>query len=455
MNHFINLTRPVLIVGLGITGFACARYLHQHGVRVTVTDSRPNPPVLADLCRELPDIPVHLGAFDANCFAAAEQIVLSPGVSPAEPLIIAAKQRGIPVIGDIELFAQRAQAPIAAITGSNGKSTVTTLLGEMAKHGGRRVAVGGNLGTAAVALLDPTVELYVLELSSFQLETTASLQPQVATVLNLSPDHQDRHADFAAYIAAKQRVFNHAHIAIINRDDPAAAALAKTVNEQRSFGLNPPPNKHDWGVITIDNGQQWLIGNGELLMPVNQLRIAGRHNVANALAAAAMASALGLSPSAIAIALTTFSGLPHRCELVAEYNGVRFINDSKGTNPGATVAALAGLIDNTAAARAILIAGGDGKGADFTPLITACRDYVRAVVLIGRDAPMIQQTLNDVVPVYSAGELEPAIQLAAELACAGDCVLLSPACASFDQFRNYQHRGEVFRDLVQRFSAAY
>jgi UDP-N-acetylmuramoylalanine--D-glutamate ligase len=439
----------VLVVGLGKTGMSCARFLARSGAAVAVTDTRVEPPGLDAIRRELPDVALFLGGFDRSAFAAAELVVVSPGVSVEEPAIREARARGVPVLGDVELFAQAVQAPVAAITGSNGKSTTTMLLGEMARIAGRRVAVGGNLGEPALDLLDPAVELYVLELSSFQLETTESLAPAVATVLNVSADHMDRYADLGAYAAAKARIFRSAAVAVVNRDDPAVVAMPGG-RERRGFTLGEPA-AGDYGVRLRD-GVAWLCRGDEPLLPAADVAIPGSHNRANALAALAMGDALGLPLDAMREALRGFRGLPHRTQLVAEVGDVRYYDDSKGTNVGATAAALEGFADGTAA-RTVLIAGGDGKGQDFSALGPLLARTARCVVLIGRDAPLIEAALDAATPRVRARDMADAVRLAAANARPGDRVLLSPACASFDMFRNYEHRGEVFAEAVRRLPA--
>jgi UDP-N-acetylmuramoylalanine--D-glutamate ligase len=439
----------VLVVGLGKTGGSVAHFLARRGASVAVTDTRLTPPGLDALRRDLPDVALFLGGFDRTAFAAAELLVVSPGVSIEHPLIREARARGVPVVGDIELFAQECRAPVAAITGSNGKSTTTTLLGEMARVAGRRVAVGGNLGEPALDLLDPAVELYVLELSSFQLETVDTLAPVAATVLNLSADHLDRYPDIDAYAAAKARIFERAQVAVVNRDDPRVCAMPGG-RRRRGFTLGEP-QPGDFGVALRD-GVPWVCRGAEALMPAREIAIPGRHNLANALAALALGDALGLPFPPMREALRSFLGLPHRTELVGEVDGVRFYDDSKGTNVGSTVAALEGFDDGTAA-RTVLIAGGDGKGQDFGPLGPAIRRCARCVVLIGRDAPRIEAALDPATARVHARDMAEAVRLAREAAAPGDRVLLSPACASFDMFRNYEHRGEVYAEAVRRLGA--
>jgi UDP-N-acetylmuramoylalanine--D-glutamate ligase len=442
-------SRRTLVVGLGKTGLSCARFLHGQGCAVAVTDSRVTPPELDRLRAELPDVAVMLGGFDQSAFLAADEILVSPGVPLTEPPIAEAMAAGIPVIGDIELFARAVRVPVVGITGSNGKSTVTTLLGLMAKRAGKRVAVGGNLGEPALDLLADDVELYVVELSSFQLETTHSLKLRAATVLNLSPDHLDRYPDMAAYAAAKQRIFAHADSAVVNRDDTASARLADGVAQRISFGLDRPPGPEDFG-IGEHAGEACILRGDEPMMPVSDVLLPGTHNLANALAALALGSLCGLDLPSMREVLRSFRGLAHRSELVADRNDIRWINDSKGTNPGATVAALAGLVPDPSRGKAVLIAGGDCKGADFAPLVAAIERTARALVLIGRDAPRLAAAVGDRVPVHRAADMHEAVRLAAQNARPGDCVVLSPACASFDMFDDYQHRGRVFAEAVQR-----
>lgn len=441
----------VLVVGLGKTGLSCARFLSRQGLSVAVADTRESPPELARMREELPDVALMLGPLYSQAFESADQILLSPGVSLEQPDVARARGRGVPVIGDIELFAQQVQAPVIAITGSNGKSTVTSLVGQMAQTAGVRAAVGGNLGEPALDLLDSAVELYVLELSSFQLETTRSLALQAAALLNLSPDHMDRYPDFAAYGATKARIFRHARVAVVNRDDEPAEALAASVRRQVGFTLGVPRDG-DFGVCRRE-GEDWICKGQQPLMPCAELALPGRHNLANALAALALIDQYGISLETGCQVLRQFGGLPHRSELVGHKDGVRWVNDSKGTNPGATAAALSGLGSEDGEARTLLIAGGDCKDADFTPLREAVRAHARAVILIGRDAPLLADSLDGVVEVHRAQNLEAAVDLAAALARAGDSVLLSPACASFDMFDDYQHRGRCFVEAVRRVTA--
>ena len=441
---------PVLIVGLGETGLSCARFFERAGEPFEVADNRAQPPGLAALRARWPNVRVALRPFDARRFARARRIVISPGVSPHEPAIAGAAQAGVECIGDIELFARAADAPVIAITGSNGKSTVTAMVGALLEAAGRRVRVGGNFGPPALDLLaerDAAPDYYVLELSSFQLETTFSLQTVASTVLNVSADHMDRYRSLAEYAAAKGRIYNATRTAVVNRDDPGAARLASRTPHAIGFTAGPPADD-DFGVIERDDGA-WLARGGQALLRADALPLAGAHNRANALAALALASAAGVEPGAVAPALADFGGLAHRTRLVAEADGVRWYDDSKGTNVGATAAALDGM-DRPV----ILIAGGDAKDADFSPLVGPVQRRARAVILIGRDAPALARALADAAVVERAADLDAAVERAAALARPGDAVLLSPACASFDMFRDYHERGEAFVAAVRKRGAA-
>ena len=436
---------PTVVVGLGATGLSCVRHLAKQGRAVMVVDSRMNPPALEILRAEHPQTRVLLGAFPTDVLAGAREIVLSPGVSTSEPAIRAAIDANVPVCGDIELFARLAYAPVVAITGSNAKSTVTSLLAQMARLAGRRVQAGGNLGPPALSLLmAPDTELFVLELSSFQLETTSSLRASAATVLNISADHMDRYPGIDSYIAAKARVFCGNGAMVLNRDDAAVASMAQPGRTVIGFTLGEPLHG-DMG-LRVSHGKPWLAHGNTRLMPCDEIRLHGSHNVANVLAAMALGIAVGLDYEPMLAAARSFGGLPHRCEVVARRDGVTWINDSKGTNVGATVAAIGGTADR---GRLVLIAGGDAKGADFTSLRTAVAGRVRALVLLGRDAPLIEAAVAGAVPVFCVADMEEAVARAAELAQRGDGVMLSPACASFDMYDNYAARGEHFRACVE------
>lgn len=432
-----------LVVGLGATGLSCARFLARRGVEVAVTDSRDQPPALAEIQRELPDVALFLGGFDAQAFARAERIVVSPGVSLEEPMLGEARRRGVEIIGDIELFARSVSAPVVAITGSNGKSTVTTLVGAMARRAGKDVRVGGNLGTPALDLIqNQEPELYVLELSSFQLETVYSLHCLAATVLNISADHMDRYSSLQSYATAKQRIYEGAAVQVVNRDDAIAAVLAVGTGPRLGFGLGEPSGE-DFGIRTVD-AVAWICKGRERLMPVSDVRMPGRHNLANALAALALGEAAGLTHEAMLQVLREFQGLPHRTQWLGEYDGVTWYNDSKATNIGAALAAIHGFDGPL-----VLIAGGQGKGADFRQLAAGMDERVKAVVLLGEAADEIEQVLRDRFSVHRATDMIDAVRQAAALAEAGDTVLLSPACASFDMFNGYAHRGDVFSLAVR------
>ena len=449
--------KRVLVLGLGDTGLSALRWLSCQGARRSVADTRQAPPGLVLLEQELPKVQVHLGPFSEPVFDQAEIIVSSPGVALTEPQIQNAIKRGIPVVGDIELFAQHRpdSAKVIAITGANGKSTVTTLVGAMCEAAGLNTIVAGNIGLPVLeALAMPVPDVYVLELSSFQLETTYSLGADVATVLNISEDHMDRYASMADYVAAKVRIFQGGGIQVLNREDYYSRNMALQGRSSVTFGGDAPPTATDYGLLEIE-GEICLMQGETCLLPMRELRIAGLHNACNALAALALCHMIGLEHAPLLTALREFKGLPHRVEWVAEIDGVTFYDDSKGTNVGATCAALAGLRRNGQPQKAVLIAGGDGKEQDFSPLREVVTAHARAVVLIGRDAPQIAAALAETgTKLLTADTLEQAVDAAFAAAVPGDAVLLSPACASFDMFRNYVHRAEVFVDAVQRLAAA-
>jgi UDP-N-acetylmuramoylalanine--D-glutamate ligase len=433
-----------LVVGLGLTGLSCARYLVKQGYQVSVIDSRTAPPMLAALRRELPGVEVHAGAWSEQRFADPGLLVVSPGVSLAEPALAAAIARGAVPLGDVELFARAARAPVIAITGANGKSTVTSMVGAMCREAGLDTAVGGNIGIPVLDLLrQPEPDVYVIELSSFQLETTVSLNARAATVLNITPDHMDRYPGLAEYAAAKARIFHGDGVMLLNAEDPRVMAMKLAGRNIRYFGLGAPLGEADYGIVQR-GGEAWLARGGRALMPCNEVPLPGHHNLANTLAAMALAETVGVPFDAMRHAIGHYQGLRHRTELVTERDGVRWINDSKGTNVGATVAALNGMDSPV-----VLIAGGDGKGADFSDLRAPVASRARAVVLIGRDASLIERALGTQVPVLHAPDMRQAVARAHELAQPGDIVLLSPACASFDMYRNYEHRGDVFAAAVR------
>jgi len=439
-----------LVVGLGKTGLSIARHLHAAGKPFAVADTRAEPPGLAQLRALAPHAAVATGALEPALLAGVDEVIVSPGLATDGPLFAAARARGIPVVGDIELFARLARAPVVGITGTNGKSTVTTLVGRMAQRAGLATRVGGNLGEPALALLDERAQLYVLELSSYQLDTTESLTLAAATVLNVTPDHLDRYGSVARYAESKARIFRRCAVAVLNADDPLVATMGERCERRIGFsiaGNDQAGNEARYHLGRHQDGE-WLMRAGVPLLATADMRLAGRHNAANALAALALGEALGLPLAPLLDELREFAGLAHRTACVGEHAGVRYIDDSKGTNVGATLAAVAGLPGPL-----LLIAGGDGKGQDFAPLAPALAGKVRGALLIGRDARLLGAALAGACPVEYCQTLEAAVHRAAQLARAGDTVLLSPACASLDMFRDYAHRGDVFAAAVRELAA--
>ena len=452
--------RQTLVVGLGVSGQAIARHLMREGASFVVADTRQEPPGLDAFRRDHPGVAVHCGPLSEIDLESFEEIVLSPGVDPRSPGLQALWERSLQgavpgIVSEIALFTRACSAPIAAITGANAKSTVTTLLGEMAREAGLNVAVGGNLGTPALDLLhdQPDAELFVLELSSFQLETTPCLGATTAAFLNLSEDHLDRHGDMAGYRAAKLGIFRGARHAVVNADD--RMTWPDEVELPVDSFTTQPPRGQQWGIAVHDDGSgkaPWLMHGSRPLMAVDELRLPGRHNQANALAALAMGMRLGLPLAAMRRVLARFQGLPHRGQLVGSAGGVRWVNDSKGTNVGATLAAIEGL-GTTLEGKLIWLGGGVGKGADFTPLAEPLSRHAREAIVFGADAPRLVEALAGRVPVVRQDTLEQALERAAAIARPGDCVLLSPACASLDQFANYMARGEAFLQWVEDYLA--
>jgi len=444
--------KRVLVLGLGDTGLSALRWLKRQGAVLSVADTRAAAPGLGVVKAELPEVEIYLGAFQSEVFDKADIIVISPGVPLAEPEVQAAIVQGKPVVGDVELFAQYKPktAKVIAITGANGKSTVTTLVGEMCKQAGLNTVVAGNIGLPVLdALGGAAPDVYVLELSSFQLETTSSLAPDGAAVLNVTEDHMDRYDGMTAYAAAKARIFFGHGVQVLNREDDWSRKMAKPGHPVVSFGTDAPLADGDFGLLRRGD-EIWLTQGARALMPVTEMKIAGLHNAANALAALALARSIGIAYEPLLAVLREFKGLSHRVEWVAKVGGVDYFDDSKGTNVGATCAALAGLPQ-----KVVLIAGGDGKGQDFAPLREPVARNARAVVLIGRDGPQIGAVLQGVgVPVLSAKTMAEAVGLSRDYAQSGDAVLLSPACASWDMFRNYAHRAEVFVAAVRGLEAA-
>ncbi|WP_448957647.1 UDP-N-acetylmuramoyl-L-alanine--D-glutamate ligase [Klebsiella michiganensis] len=429
--------KKVVIIGLGMTGLSCVDFFMARGVTPRVMDTRVAPAGLD----KLPEaVERYVGGLNEDWLLTADLIVASPGIALAHPSLSAAADAGVEIVGDIELFCREAQAPIIAITGSNGKSTVTSLVGEMAKAAGLNVGVGGNIGLPALMLLDPERELYVLELSSFQLETTSSLRAAAATILNVTEDHMDRYPlGLQQYRAAKLRVYENARACIVNADDALTMPVRGADDRCISFGVDVG-DYH----LNRQQGETWLRVKGEKVLNVKEMKISGQHNYSNALAALALADAAGLPRASSLKALTTFTGLAHRFQLVLEHNGVRWINDSKATNVGSTEAALNGLhLDGTL----YLLLGGDGKSADFTPLSRYLTgDNVR-LYCFGRDGAQLAALRPDVA--VQTETMEQAMRQIAPQVVAGDTVLLSPACASLDQFKNFEQRGDIFARLAK------
>ncbi len=454
----MSQVKQKVVVGLGKTGLSCARFLLQQGISVAVTDSRANPPGLENLLKDYPGVTVSVGAFDLDLMAGAEELVVSPGVSLNERAVKKAIDSGVQAIGDIELFCRYLQkgantGRIVAITGSNAKSTVTTLVGDMIRQAGCSVIVAGNIGLPVmdVLLKGDCADFYVLELSSFQLETTHTLNASVATILNVSPDHLDRYEGIVDYIVAKQRIYHGCDIAVINADDQETYPVAVPA-------ITPPKNLVTFSSQKIVsssiyqykrvNAKDGIYRDDVSVIAINDMALAGGHNVQNALAALTIGNAIGLSDESMANTLRIFSGLEHRCQVVGQFDGVTWINDSKGTNTGATIAALNGLGPQYPAGL-VLIAGGAGKGADFSEMVDAVKQYVTACILIGDDASLIEQALDAVCEIHHAETLESAVAKSRELAELDGAVLLSPACASFDMFTGFEDRGNQFVAAVE------
>jgi UDP-N-acetylmuramoylalanine--D-glutamate ligase len=448
--NIIATSQLTIVIGLGMTGLSVARYLHKTNQRFIVLDSRDTPPNLETFQQEFPEMPLHLGSFDEKLLCSASEIVISPGMSLKTPELQTAIAEGVSIIGDIELFARAVTKPVIAITGSNAKSTVTTLVGEMAVACGLTPAVGGNLGVPVLELLNnDSIDVFVLELSSFQLETTFSLKPVAATVLNVSHDHMDRYTTLAEYHQVKQRIYRHAKSIIINRQDVLAQPpLAKEANVI-SFGIDSS-DMRNFGLLLQENNV-FLSYKFAPLLSTKDMQIKGRHNYANALAALALGTAANFDMDGMLEALKTFKGLPHRCEYVATINSATYINDSKATNVGATLAAIDGFSTSVASARKniLLIAGGDGKDADFSPLVDAVKRSVKTLILIGRDAGILHDALHHVVTCVTVDSLKDAVKQAESAAEKDDVVLLSPACASFDMFSGFEDRGRQYSAAVR------
>lgn len=438
-----------VVIGLGLSGLSCIEFLIEKGSKMVAMDTRTAPPQLATCQARYPQISIYTGdTWPQSLLNDAKAIVVSPGVSVQHPAILEAKAKGVDIIGDIELFARFNKAPIIAITGSNGKSTVTTIVGEMSIHSGKKTAILGNIGTPALNALsnNASYDLVVMELSSFQLETTHSLKPLVATVLNVTPDHMDRYDTFQDYFDAKHRIFNHAEQAVIHKQDPTS--VPSDFPHRKWFFTLEEPNEGEFG-LRYKGDEAWLAFGNEYWLSTRELKIMGKHNLANALASLALGWAAGLEKEAMLTALREFKGLPHRCQWVGEKNQIRWFNDSKGTNVGACEAALKGLGEE-ASGKVVLILGGEGKGADFKTLHPTVARYCRAIIVKGKDAKLILSDLGHSVPSYQVADMTEAVDQAAQLAQSNDIVLLSPACASLDQYRDYVERGEIFMDTVKR-----
>ena len=435
-----------VVAGLGISGVAAVNFLHEHGYRVAVTDSRKTPPGHDQIPS---DVQTSFGQLDQELLLQAEEIVISPGLDPQLPEIQAAIAQGIAVVSEIQILRRFTDKPIMAITGSNAKSTVTTLIGLMAKDAGVKVAVGGNLGRPALDLTKDDPELYILELSSFQLETTSNLHAEVAVILNMSEDHLDRHGDMMGYHTAKHRIFQGVKKVVYNRDDSLTRPLVPDATPMQSFGLNAP-DMNQYGILKENDGTMWLARGRERILKSSEMYIQGTHNVANALACLALGEAIGLPLASMLETLKIFKGLEHRCEFVKEVQGVRYYNDSKGTNIGATLAAIDGLgaAIEPQQGKVAIILGGQGKGQDFTALRDALSKYAKLAVLIGEDRAVIEKAIAGTTTLLHAASLQEAVELCQQHTQAHDVVLLSPACASFDMFKGYSERGHQFVECV-------
>lgn len=440
----LHQASKVLVVGLGATGFSVAQFLQKYGIKHAVIDSREKPPHNDELLQAHPDTPVFTGGFDKAAFGVATHLIVSPGVSLQEKAIKKAILAKTKIVSDIDLFACATDKPIIAITGSNGKSTVTTMLGNMGNQSGIKTAMGGNLGIPVLDLLDESVELYVIELSSFQLERTTVLDAAAATVLNISADHLDRHRNFSEYAKAKQQIFSGNGVMVLNDDDLVVKEMAQSNRKVFRFSLLKNTRFH----IENKAGENYLMDENTPLMKQTDLSLEGSHNIANALAAIALGKAVGMDGQAMCSALRNFKGLAHRMQRIAKVKGITWVNDSKATNIGACIAALQGYQK-----KVVLIAGGDAKGAEMGELIPVIKEKTKCVVLMGKDAKKIARAINGCVPSYQAKTMREAVQIAAEMATEGENVLLSPACASIDQYKNYQERGEQFTAAVMGLAA--
>ncbi len=463
------MKKKFIIIGLGQTGMSCVKFLTQREISICVIDSRANPPLKSQCEQDFPNVDLYCGVLpDMSAFKDYD-VVLSPGIAQTHPFIAPIIKNADQVIGDIDLFAQYNKLPVIAITGSNGKSTVTTMVGDMAKSCGYHPAVVGNIGRPVLSLFEnenTDYDIVIMELSSFQLELTHCLRPKVATVLNISPDHLDRYPNYEAYYQAKHRIFNHCQTAVINKNDALAFPENIPASQQQMFSLHVPASDthasdnqghnlaYDFGLIT-ENNQQYLAHGQEKLMLAQDLNLVGSHNIENALAALALGYTAGFEMEPMILALKSYKGLPHRCQVISKHQNITWINDSKGTNVGATISALEGLNNIEASKKdkidgqIILILGGQGKEQNFSELLPIVKSSCRTVIVMGACAADLFKLFNTLLPVVQVNNLEAAVQLASEVAQSGDTVLFSPACASFDQFKNFEHRGNCFMNAVQ------
>ena len=439
-----DLHYDAVIVGLGKTGLSCFRYLSNQGLNVAITDSREEPPELLELRAEFESASVYLGQINEQVLLASDQIILSPGVSLDNKSIKLSIENNIPVFGDIELFCQKAQAPIIAVSGSNGKSTVTTIVAEMTRLAGLKTYVGGNIGIPALDLLsDSTPDLYVLELSSFQLETTYSLNAHASVVLNVSPDHMDRYLSLKDYANTKKRIYSGQGLMVLNKDEEYIHSIMDSKRDTIYFSLDAPEGEN-FGLINHNN-EVWLSQGNEKIINKNQLKIKGEHNISNALAAMALAGAVNVPTNIMADVLKNFTGLEHRCQLVREIDNVSWYNDSKATNVGACIASIRGLCE---LGNIILIAGGDSKGADLSGLNPIVKKYIKRVFLFGIDANILADVMGSDVDKEFVNNMNEAVKGASKIADPDDIVLLGPACSSLDMYKNYQQRGDAFISAI-------
>ena len=439
-----DLHYDAVIVGLGKTGLSCFRYLSNQGLNVAITDSREEPPELLELRAEFESASVYLGQINEQVLLASDQIILSPGVSLDNKSIKLSIENNIPVFGDIELFCQKAQAPIIAVSGSNGKSTVTTIVAEMTRLAGLKTYVGGNIGIPALDLLsDSSPDLYVLELSSFQLETTYSLNAHASVVLNVSPDHMDRYSSLKDYANTKKRIYSGQGLMVLNKDEEYIHSIMDSERDTIYFSLGAPEGEN-FGLINHNN-EVWLSQGNEKIINKNQLKIKGEHNISNALAAMALAGAVNVPTNIMADVLKNFTGLEHRCQLVREIDNVSWYNDSKATNVGACIASITGLCE---LGNIILIAGGDSKGADLSGLNPIVKKYIKRVFLFGIDANKLADVMGSDVDKEFVNNMNEAVKGASKIADPDDIVLLAPACSSLDMYKNYQQRGDAFISAI-------